>query len=333
MATTRKNHPYTQVILHFDGATRGGNPGLGGAGAIVSINDDNTSNEVRVHNRMGLVGSNCAEYYGLILGLREVLHMFPASPFDLTIKGDSELVIKQITGKYQVQNDTVRSYHLVAVGLLGRIKKLITTSLGVTLGLGDERGCKITLLHIPREQNGKADSLAKKAAAMEVHPNLRFFHYPCIGWFLDGVLEGQDGVSVPVKIAHDIGAAAYTPQVYIDSHMLQTISGDQALKNLRSTGKKILLQGQAEMTILGITSITVTISGTRVSVYDALVVDFLPWPLQVSFKHPSFDIKKIRIQYDSRSPEHGGDWRDKVPARYRNHPYYTSDVQVCALAS
>lgn len=179
----------TQVTLHFDGATHGGNPGLGGAAAVISINND-PDLQVRVHNRMGLVGSNCAEYYGLVLGLRELLHLFPASPYELTIRGDSELVIKQMSGEWQVRDDIVRSYHLVADGLLGRVKKRMQTTGGVTTDMFDGRDCQLILQHIPREQNATADGLAKRAANMNVHPNLRFFHTAALNWFMDGTLQG-----------------------------------------------------------------------------------------------------------------------------------------------
>ena len=84
-------------------------------GAIILIDGEEVA---KVSNRMGLVGSNGAEYYGLILGLREIVHLYPYAPFNLTIKGDSEVVIKQLTGTYKVKNGLLRNYYLVTAGLI-----------------------------------------------------------------------------------------------------------------------------------------------------------------------------------------------------------------------
>merc|ERR1719343_971666 len=117
--------PLPVFRLNFDGATQGGNPGLGGAGAIIKVDDDHKNN-VRVWNRMGSVGSNCAEYYGLILGLREVLHLSPVCAFSLEVYGDSELVVKQLQGQYKVDgNKVLKNYFVVARGLLETIRKNI----------------------------------------------------------------------------------------------------------------------------------------------------------------------------------------------------------------
>jgi ribonuclease HI len=146
------------IELYFDGSTKGSNPGIGGAGAVIiskghDVDDgDSTSNNSgtvisTVSNRMGFVGNNCAEYYGLILGLRELLHCFPdVMEYNLKVMGDSELVIKQLSGEYEIRNNVLINYYMVACGLVKKVNR---------------NGASFTFVHIPREQNTQADALAK----------------------------------------------------------------------------------------------------------------------------------------------------------------------------
>lgn len=305
--------PLPEFTLFFDGATHNGNPGLGGAAAVIRI-DDNRDNDVKVWNRMGFVGSNCAEYYGLILGLRELLHLYPTSPFSLIIKGDSELVIKQLVGKYEVHDEVLKNYHFVAKSLLEKMKADIFAT---------DAGGKIALKHIYRDRNQEADALAKRAAKMSVNPRLRFFHYPCLGSFINGHFHGTTGMIKAIPVAHNWGAAAYTPEVYVDAGFLRLMNGDAALSHIKPTGKKNLIEGKADMTVLGITSVKVSFDNELITIEDALVVDFLPWPMQISHYHPSISseisagiIHNIRI------------WRSLTPERFRSHPYWSSDKHV-----
>ena len=298
--------PNPNIILSFDGSTKGGNPGQGGAAAIIYVDGVPDS---RVSNRMGVVGNNCAEYYGLILGLRELLHLFPTMEYDLTIKGDSELVIKQLDSKYQVRDDVLKNYYHVAKGLLARISKMASS---------------IRLLQVPREENRDADNLAKEATALQIRPNFRFWHYPCLNSFLDATIKGTES-SLHVKVAHDYGAAAYTPEILIDATILRQCYGDAALEIIRSTGKKNLIQGKTDMTVLGITSLQFTMGHGDIKVYNAHVVDFLPWPLQISGDHPACTNDKLFGSGDEGYTCSGG-WRSKVPTRFQGHPYWESNV-------
>jgi len=315
--------PLPEITIFFDGATKGSNPGQGGAGAIIVIDNQVVSS---VSNRMGFAGNNRAEYYGLILGLRELIHLYPLSPasgYNLTIKGDSELVLKQLKGEYQVRDDVLKNYFLVAKGLLEQIKESITAAAGDRHR--DSQGT-IRLVHVGREQNNQTDALAKKAAGMKINPRLRFFHYPCLGSFVDGEIQGTSG-ALKVKVAHDSGAACYTPEIYVDASVLCSLYGEDALKKIKSTGKKNLITGKAEMTILGTTWLQFSFGHGVIKVYDALVVDFLPWPLQVSLDHPACSFANVFGPNGSYSCG-GDDWRLQVSERFQSHPYWTSDVMV-----
>jgi ribonuclease HI len=82
--------------MYFDGCSKG-NPGISGAGAVIY----NYYNQ-EIWSGYTFLGDKCtnneAEYNGLILGLHKAIEMDIKNIF---IKGDSQLVINQMTGKYK----------------------------------------------------------------------------------------------------------------------------------------------------------------------------------------------------------------------------------------
>ncbi len=91
---------------------------------------------------MGKATNNEAEYRALILGLTEARSMGATR---LKVLLDSELVVKQVQGLYRVKNRRLRP-------LYDRVMEL----------LQDMEAYDI--LHIRRELNTEADSLASRAA-------------------------------------------------------------------------------------------------------------------------------------------------------------------------
>ena len=132
------------IKLYTDGACRG-NPGSGGAGAVLIDANGNTVAMFRKY--LGLCTNNEAEYRALILGLEEALKIQYRR---LRIFMDSELLVKQINGQYQV-----KSSHLKA---LMRDVKILLSSL-------DE----YTVEHIGRSYNQMADQLANEAIDEALH--------------------------------------------------------------------------------------------------------------------------------------------------------------------
>src|SRR4030065_1915855 len=89
--------------LYSDGACRG-NPGIGGAGAVITDADDNVLWEGKEF--IGQCTNNIAEYKALILGLKGAL----ARRYkNLEVYLDSELLANQINGSYKVKNETLNS--------------------------------------------------------------------------------------------------------------------------------------------------------------------------------------------------------------------------------
>ncbi len=139
-----------RLLLYFDGAAKG-NPGIAGAGAYITSEPANSKYEYKLKQYLGLKTNNQAEYQAIILGLKQVNRIIKQSPnqfSDLIIKGDSDLIIKQLKGTYQVRSQNI-------FGLFQETSKLLNQ---VT-----NSGINLKLMHIYRNMNKIADSLANQA--------------------------------------------------------------------------------------------------------------------------------------------------------------------------
>lgn len=140
------DHSSHRYLMQFDGGSRG-NPGAGGAGAVLwQCQDDAGGEEVRTVLWCGYFDiksctNNEAEYMGLIQGLKAAFFL---GVEELYVEGDSMLVIKQLQGEYKVKSDTLMSFYEEARKLSGNFREL-------------------NLRHIDRESNGAADALANQA--------------------------------------------------------------------------------------------------------------------------------------------------------------------------
>lgn len=100
---------FARATLRFDGACRP-NPGEGGAGYVI-FNNNNGNTIIEGQHYVGDdCTNNVAEYFGLIEGLKR-LRDSPHRVGHLSIQGDSELVINQVTGSYHVNSPRLRPLH------------------------------------------------------------------------------------------------------------------------------------------------------------------------------------------------------------------------------
>jgi ribonuclease HI len=129
----------SSLTMYVDGASSG-NPGPAGIGIVIFDQDGRQVGKISSY--IGNRTNNFAEYTALIRALK-IAKYFKTNV--LKIRTDSELVVKQIKGEYKVKNDQIKQLYDQAISLTRSISS-----------------CKIE--HIPREQNDKADYLAKKAA-------------------------------------------------------------------------------------------------------------------------------------------------------------------------
>lgn len=128
-----------RLLIHTDGAARG-NPGPAGLGAILV---DGESGEVvaELARYLGLRTNNFAEWTAVEAALDEALRL-GATHVDLRM--DSELVARQITGRYRVKHPDLKPIHARVMAMLARLG-------GYTVG------------HVPRERNKEADRLSNVA--------------------------------------------------------------------------------------------------------------------------------------------------------------------------
>jgi len=124
--------------LYSDGACRG-NPGVGGAGAVITDEEGSVLWEGREY--LGYCTNNIAEYKALILGLKGAL----TEGFNnLEVYLDSELLTNQINGSYRVKNEKLKV-------LMAEIRGLLTSF------------DTIQVKHVLRSSNSHADRLANLA--------------------------------------------------------------------------------------------------------------------------------------------------------------------------
>lgn len=101
-----------QITLQFDGGSRG-NPGPAGIGVVLAAADGTPI--LTLGRFIGRATNNYAEYVALITGLKEAMKLGVRK---LMIRGDSELVVKQMTGEYKVRHPDLRPLYLEARDLL-----------------------------------------------------------------------------------------------------------------------------------------------------------------------------------------------------------------------
>lgn len=123
--------------VHIDGASRG-NPGPAGIG-VLFLGPDGAVLE-RIHRGIGEATNNVAEYTALLTALERATEM---GVKDLEVYSDSELLVRQLQGRYQVKHPGLRPLYAVARERIA--------------GLRQFRIC-----HVPRELNAEADALANR---------------------------------------------------------------------------------------------------------------------------------------------------------------------------
>ena len=112
------------------------NPGPAGYG--VSIVDDHGTVVAELHGALGIATNNIAEYRGLIAALQWAVDH---DVTELTVKGDSLLIIEQMRGNYKVKNEGLRPLYHQA--------RMLVMQIG-----------NVKFEHVRREHNTEADRLS-----------------------------------------------------------------------------------------------------------------------------------------------------------------------------
>ena len=126
------------ITIQFDGGSRG-NPGPAGIGVVLSAQDGTSL--VTLGRFIGRATNNVAEYRALIAGLEKARELGAKR---ILVRGDSELIVKQMRGEYRVKNADLRDLYDEAQFLLHQF---------------DEARIE----HNYREKNALADKLANLA--------------------------------------------------------------------------------------------------------------------------------------------------------------------------
>lgn len=128
-------------MVSCDGGARG-NPGPAAIGAVVTgVTGGERVVLASISEAIGVATNNVAEYRAVIAGLEAAQRFQPRA---VELRADSELVIRQLEGRYRVRNPGLQPlYH--------RVRDLLS---------GFE---EVTLRHVPRAQNADADALVNAA--------------------------------------------------------------------------------------------------------------------------------------------------------------------------
>lgn len=125
------------ATVHIDGGSRG-NPGPAAFAFVFQIPN---RPDVEDAGTIGTATNNIAEYTALIRALAKAPEL---GLTELTIFSDSELLVKQMNGEYRVKNADLQDLYAEAQQLRRAIPR-------------------VTLAHVRREQNKRADELCNLA--------------------------------------------------------------------------------------------------------------------------------------------------------------------------
>jgi ribonuclease HI len=130
--------PAGVYTANIDGASRG-NPGP--ASYAVILRDPNGKVVLELAKKLGRDTNNVAEYYALLAALDyAVTHGIKS----LRVRSDSELLVRQMQGRYKVKSADLKPLHERAAKLSRQLEYFV-------------------IEHVPREANRDADALANVA--------------------------------------------------------------------------------------------------------------------------------------------------------------------------
>jgi len=127
-----------KILVYTDGGARG-NPGPAAIGVVIG--------QRKYCEKIGRTTNNVAEYEAVIFALKKIKALFGkkgTKEINVEIRTDSELVSKQLNGKY-------------------KIKDADLTPLFINVWNEKQEFKKVEFIHISREQNKEADRLVNIA--------------------------------------------------------------------------------------------------------------------------------------------------------------------------
>lgn len=134
----------SKIVVYTDGGARN-NPGPAAIGVII----ENPSTLLRAREYGEYLGektNNQAEYEAVIFALKKAKQLIgkaKAKKSEIEVRMDSELVVKQLNGEYKIKEP--------------ELQPLFVKVWNLRMDFG-----KVIFLHIPREQNKRADKLVNE---------------------------------------------------------------------------------------------------------------------------------------------------------------------------
>lgn len=129
--------PAPDLTVCIDGASRG-NPGPAAIGVVILRGGAPVR---EIGESIGIATNNIAEYRALLRGLEEADRLRART---VRVQSDSELLVRQVTGRYKVRNPALTALHREARARMRRFDA-------------------VEITHVPREDNAAADALANRA--------------------------------------------------------------------------------------------------------------------------------------------------------------------------
>ena len=145
-----KVSPPHSLNIQIDGAARG-NPGPAGAGVLLCDPRGKKLKELSVY--LGEATNNVAETCALVLALQEALRF---GGREVKVLSDSELLVRQVNGRYKVREKHLQWMHALIRHLLGAFEKF-------------------EIRHVPRGENKLADRLANRAVDQGLKGQMTLF--------------------------------------------------------------------------------------------------------------------------------------------------------------
>ena len=133
-----------KIITYTDGGSRG-NPGPAALGVVICDHAGKILNEYS--QALGRKTNNEAEYEAVIFALKKVKQLYgkeKAKKMRVEMRMDSEFVVKQMTGKYKIEDE--------------RMAMLFIAVWNLKLDFAN-----VDFVHVRREQNKDADRMVNEA--------------------------------------------------------------------------------------------------------------------------------------------------------------------------
>jgi ribonuclease HI len=134
--------PPVEATLFTDGGSRG-NPGPAASGAVLVGTDGHILHEVG--HFLGVATNNVAEWTAVQLGLEAALEHGISS---LSVRMDSELVVRQLSGEYRVKHPDLQPLHQ-------RVRSLL------------RKFTHVEIAHVRRKDNALADAVVNRVLDQE----------------------------------------------------------------------------------------------------------------------------------------------------------------------